>query len=70
MNQKYSRIEQCGVCGREFEGCPYYEREKEWPCRYYERPVDNSRMFSHFFSTKGRIGRPYDEQLREAGVDF
>ena len=55
--RQYSRIEECGVCGREFEGCPYYERGKEAPCQYYERPVDNSRMFSHFFSTKGRIGR-------------
>lgn len=57
MWQNYSRIEQCGVCGREFEGCPFYETEQERPCSKYVLPVDNSGMFRHFFSTKGRIGR-------------
>lgn len=56
-NNNYSRIEQCGMCHREFESCPFYEENKEMPCGHYELPIDNSRMFSHFFSTKGRIGR-------------
>ena len=49
--------EQCYKCGRDYGSCPYYVQEEVNPCQYYLKPIDNSGFFSHFLSSKGRIGR-------------
>lgn len=49
--------EQCSKCGRDLGSCPFYSKEEANPCNNYLNPIDNSAFFSHFFTTKGRIGR-------------
>ena len=52
-----SNLQQCDLCRKEFTECPYYTTENENLCKNYELPIDNSRMFSHWYTWKGRIGR-------------
>ena len=50
-------IEQCNKCGRGLGSCPFFSHEEVNPCQNYLKPIDNSGFFSHFFRSKGRIGR-------------
>lgn len=50
-------IEQCEKCGRSLSSCPFYDKDSVYICQNYEKPIDNSRFFSNFFISKGRIGR-------------
>lgn len=52
-----SDLKQCSSCRQLFVDCPHYTAESESPCLHYEKPIDNSRMFSHWYTWKGRIGR-------------
>lgn len=52
-----SNLKQCGTCKRLFAECPHYSSESENICEHYEAPIDNSKMFSHWYTWKGRIGR-------------
>ena len=49
-------IEQCEKCGRDSTKCPHFNEELI-ACQEYQRPIDNSKFFSHFWSYKGRICR-------------
>ena len=49
-------LEQCNQCGRGLGSCPYFIHQEVNPCQFYVKPIDNSGFFSHFLSTKGRIG--------------
>jgi len=49
-------IEQCEKCKRDSSECPHYNEELT-VCQEYQRPIDNSKFFSHFWSYKGRICR-------------
>lgn len=52
-----SNLQQCTRCRNQFMDCPYYTPENENLCENYVHPIDNSKMFSHWYTWKGRIGR-------------
>lgn len=52
-----SNLHQCNRCGLRSYECGYYDHGNNDVCQNYVLPLDNSRMFSHFLTTKGRISR-------------
>lgn len=52
-----SNLHQCNRCGQRAYECGYYDHGNNELCENFTMPLDNSRMFSHWYSIKGRIGR-------------
>ncbi len=52
-----SNLQQCKSCRKLFAECQHYNTENENLCEHYEKPIDNSKMFSHWYTWNGRIGR-------------
>lgn len=52
-----SNFEQCTRCRHDFASCGHYDGQEECLCGNYTHPVDNSNMFSSFFTWKGRYSR-------------
>lgn len=50
-------IEQCARCRKNFDTCGHYDHTDTQPCEHYVKPIDNTKMFAHWYSFKGRIGR-------------
>lgn len=50
-------IEQCSRCRHNFDNCGYYDHTNTDLCANYAHPIDNSKMFSHWYNFNGRIGR-------------
>lgn len=52
-----SNIEQCSRCRLNRDTCGCFDYNSDALCGHYVKPIDNSRMFSHWYSFTGRIGR-------------
>lgn len=52
-----SNIEQCNRCRLNRDTCGCFDYNSDALCEHYVKPIDNSRMFSHWYSFTGRIGR-------------
>lgn len=52
-----SNLHQCNRCGQRSYECGHYDHGNNDLCQHFILPLDNSRMFSHWYSLKGRIGR-------------
>ncbi|MCH5238143.1 MAG: DUF805 domain-containing protein [Muribaculaceae bacterium] len=52
-----SRQNQCEMCRKRCYSCGFYDDSNDDYCNHFEKPVDNSKMFSHIFSSEGRINR-------------
>ena len=52
-----SNLHQCNRCGMRSYECGYYDHGNNEVCENYVLPLDNSKMFSHILTTKGRISR-------------
>lgn len=52
-----SNLQQCSSCRQCFAECQHYTSENDNLCEHYKAPIDNSKMFSHWYTWKGRIGR-------------
>ena len=48
---------QCESCRKRCYDCGYYDNSNSSYCDHFEAPVDNSRMFYHWYTKTGRIGR-------------
>ena len=48
---------QCECCKKRCYDCGYYDNNSSSFCDHFEAPVNNSRMFSHWYAATGRIGR-------------
>lgn len=51
------KIEQCSRCRFDWSKCGHYDNSDETLCKHYYRPIDNSKMFRHWYTPVGRIGR-------------
>lgn len=52
-----SNIDQCSKCRLGFDECGYYDHTTDSNCSAFVKPIDNSKMFSHWYDFTGRIGR-------------
>lgn len=52
-----SNYDQCARCRKNYHECGCYDHADNSFCRYYEKPIDNSRMFARWYKFSGRIGR-------------
>lgn len=52
-----SKQNQCDMCRTRCYKCRHYDPNVDEYCQHCEKPIDNTKMFSHFLSTAGRIGR-------------
>lgn len=52
-----SKINECSKCRRNPDNCGQYDHTSTSDCLFFQRPIDNSKMFSHWYSPVGRIGR-------------
>ena len=52
-----SNLHQCNRCGQRAYECGNYDHGNNEMCQHFTLPLDNSRMFSHWYSFTGRIGR-------------
>lgn len=52
-----SNLNQCNTCGKRCYDCGFYDHTNNNECQNYVLPIDNSKMFSHVLSFKGRISR-------------
>lgn len=51
------KIEQCSRCHLDYDYCGHYDHTDPAMCRYYVKPIDNSKMFARWYKFSGRIGR-------------
>lgn len=52
-----SNLHQCNRCGLRSYECGHYDHGNNDLCQHFILPLDNSRMFAHWYSFTGRIGR-------------
>lgn len=52
-----SKFEQCSRCRLDYMDCGCYDYTTDDHCSYFVQPIDNSKMFSHWYNFTGRIGR-------------
>lgn len=50
-------IEQCSRCRLDFDTCGHYDHTDPAACSHFVKPIDNSKMFAHWYKFSGRIGR-------------
>ena len=52
-----SKQNQCEMCQRRCYSCGHYDESNDDYCQHFVKPIDNTKMFSHWYTTTGRIGR-------------